>query len=722
MQLSPEAKAGVTVLISIILFAAMAMAVGRIDLRRTEGIELVLSFENVGGLVEGAPVRYAGVNVGTVTAVQLAGSQVLVKARLDRELLIPSDSRFILAASGILGDKYIEIQPGQAQEPMDLTVTISGVSPVSIDNMIQEVEKGLQSLNQVIARITEVAGSEQLQENLAATGELLRDTVSSLKTAVDQVNEVAGSVQVVVDDLAEFSRQMPELDLRSTFGDIQAFSQQLASINLVDPINEINQVAAELNALPLQEFAADVQRITQQLAGLDLAAIESDVRQFTSMLAAVEIQPLIDEILLVTDQIKALELEERSAEIAAFTTQLSTFPLNEIAADLQTVSRSLASVPVEAIAANVYDLSVTLAELPVDQVVADLQVVAAELKDIGWQEMAVQLAAFTNELAGLDFEAMFAGVVEDLHQFSTTIAELQLDALLAGVEEVVENLRAVSTAVDPNSVTAIMADLEGISANVHAVTAEINQMVTQINVDVQSFSRETLIALKDIQSIVTGVEDSVAKINRFIGDVTAEGETAADLRASLANIEAGTDELAQLLAKVSESFDSESGVFAQLEDTMVSIQKLNEDIEKVKTIGEKVDIRSTWSAHYNILDRRPMTGVSFEFWPQNTNSFILVGIEDILGTEGNHLQLQYGRQTGVLRQRYGMIDTSLGVGLDARIGDKWVLTGELKKLTTGEPTLSLQGNYAWNPSWLISLIFDDIGRDNSFRVGVERKF
>ena len=85
MQLSPEAKAGVTVLISIILFAAMAMAVGRIDLRRTEGIELVLSFENVGGLVEGAPVRYAGVNVGTVTAVQLAGSQVLVKARLDRE-------------------------------------------------------------------------------------------------------------------------------------------------------------------------------------------------------------------------------------------------------------------------------------------------------------------------------------------------------------------------------------------------------------------------------------------------------------------------------------------------------------------------------------------------------------------------------------------------------------------------------------------------------------
>ena len=74
MQLSPEIKAGVTVLLSIILFATMAMAVGRIDFKRGESVELTLSYQNVDGLLEGAPVRYAGVNVGNVTAVQLASS------------------------------------------------------------------------------------------------------------------------------------------------------------------------------------------------------------------------------------------------------------------------------------------------------------------------------------------------------------------------------------------------------------------------------------------------------------------------------------------------------------------------------------------------------------------------------------------------------------------------------------------------------------------------
>lgn len=726
MRLSAEVKAGVTVVLSVVLFAAMVFAVERIDFRRAEGQEITLVFDNVGGLIEGAPVRYAGVNVGTVAAVQLVGSQVLVKVRLNRELLIPADSRFMIAATGILGDKYIEIQPGQTQEPLDLDQTIAGISPVSIDSMIQEVETGLRNLNEVIVKITEVAGSEELQENLAATGELMKETMASLKYAVDQVALVAENVQVVVDDLAEFSRQMPELDLQSTFADIQAFSQQLANLNLADPINEINVFAARLNALPLEEFTADVQRVAQQLAALDLAAIEADVLKFTSMLASVEIQPLIDEILLVTEQIKSLELDQRSAEIAAFTAQLGTLPLGEIAADLQTISRNLALVPVEDIAVNIRDVTEKLAGLPIDQVVSDLQVVASELKNIGWREMAVELSEFTNELASFDFDTMLTGVTEDLNRFSHTLASLRLDELLASVAEVVENLREVSTAVDPNSVSAIMADLEGISANVHAVTAEINKMVAQINVDVQSFSRETLVALQDIQSIVTGVDESIARINLFIDDVTAEGETAANIRATLANIEAGTQKLAELLSKVSDSFDSDTGVFVQLQETMDTIQKLNEDIERVKTMGEKVDIHSKWGVHATLTKEPSINaGVSFEFWPQDTNSFILVGIKDILGDKGNRLQLQYGRQTGFLRQRYGIIDTSLGVGLDGQFGEKWGWTAELKELTTGFPwTLSLEGRYTWTPNWMISLIANDIfsREERSFRIGVERSF
>lgn len=723
MQLSPEIKAGVTVLLSIILFATMAMAVGRIDFKRGESVELTLSYQNVDGLLEGAPVRYAGVNVGNVTAVQLASSAVLVQIRLDRELIIPADSRFVIATSGVLGDKYIEIQPGQAQEPLDITGVIAGVNPVSIDSMIHEVERGLRSLNQVIASITEITASDEIQASIAEAGLLLKDTVESLKTAVDQVANVAVTVQTVVDDVSVLTEQIPELDLRSTFADIQRFSQQLASVNLVDPINKFNQFASQLNTIPLKELAEDVQQLTQQLAAIDLAAIESDLKQFTAMLAAVEIQPLVDEIMVVTAQIKGLELDKRGEEIAQFTAQLAEVPLKEIASDLQLVADNLTNVPIADIGSNIHDLSVKLTQLPIEQIVADLQVVTGELSSIGWNDMAAQLADFTGELAAFDFEALLSGVTEDLHSFSHTLASLKLDELLAGVNDVVVNLKEVSTAVDPESVAAVMADLEGISANVHAVTKEINTMIVQLNADVQSFSGESLLALNNIKSIVAGVEQSIASINLFIEDVTAEGETAQNLRTTLANIEAGTGELTQVLTKISTSISSDSGVFSDLQDTMATIQKLNEDIEKVKTMGEKVNIKSNWSAHYSLSpDRRLMANIDFEFWPQDGNSFILVGISDILGNEGNHLQLQYGRQTGILRQRYGIIDTSLGIGLDGQVTDKWGLTAELKDLTTGTPTLTLQADYSWTPDWVIGLVLEDVLHQEGWRIGIERRF
>ncbi len=722
MQLSPEAKAGVTILLSVILLATMAMAVGRIDFGRNDYAQITLEYQSIDGLVEGAPVRYAGVSVGHVAAVQLASNSVLVNIRLDRDLIIPSDSQFVIATSGILGDKYIEIKPGQAQDVLDTSGVIAGVNPVSIDSMLHEVESAIKHLNLVISGVVDIAASEDLQQNMAEAGLLLKDTVASLKTAVDQVTHVAMSVQTVVDDVAVLSKQVPELDLRGTFDDINKFSQQLGNLNIVDPINELNDFIVQLNEVPVAQLAQDVQIITAKLAEFDLLAIEQDLRSFTSMLAKVEITPLVNEIMLVTEQIKSLELDQRGKEIAQFTAGLGALPLTEIATDLQLVAHNLTQVPIEGIVDNIYGLSVTLAELPINEMVSDLQVVTQELKDFGWQDMSSQLAGFTNQLADFDLDSMLAGVTDDLKLFSHTLASLQIDTLLVSVNDVVENLKDVSTAVDPGSITNIVADLEDISSNVRIATEEINTMVSQLNVDLQTFSSESLLALTDIQKIVSGVEESVDHITVFIADVAADGDTASNLKSSLSNIEASTSELSRLLEMVTLDLDSGSGVFGGLQDTMTSIQKLNEDIEKVKTMGEMVEIKSNWSAHLNLSEPRLMANIGFEFWPEDSKSFLLIGMSDILGEDGTRLQLQYGRQDGIIRHRYGIVDTSLGIGLDGQIKDKWGITAELKNLTSGMPRLSLGANYTWTPGWVIGVSVQDVIQRDGFSLGIERKF
>src|SRR5437879_12319022 len=76
--------------------------------------ELVAEFTEVGGLIEGATVRLAGVQIGRVTGVTLspkAGTKVRVTMTVARRFhdRIRRDSEARIATQGLLGDKIVEI-------------------------------------------------------------------------------------------------------------------------------------------------------------------------------------------------------------------------------------------------------------------------------------------------------------------------------------------------------------------------------------------------------------------------------------------------------------------------------------------------------------------------------------------------------------------------------------------------------------------------------------
>lgn len=648
MKLSSEAKAGVTILLSLILLVSMTLAVGNFDFNKDNAYEYTISYNTVDGLREGAPVRYAGVNVGSVVAIQLVPNQVLVRLRLDRELLIPADSRFVIANSGILGDKYIEIYPGMAQRPLEATTTIVGVDPVIIDDILVEVGSVLHTLNYAVSGFAKMADSAELQTSLVETGEILKETVFGLKVAVDQVANVAFAVEGIVEDVGEFSGQLPQLDLAKTFTDLEHFASELASLDLGNSIAQFDQFVAELNTIPIQGIVSDLQVVTNQL---------------------------------------------------------STVPITEIGENVEALTRELAAFSIQ-------------------ELVSDLQVVTNELSNFGWSEMSSQLLAFITELSSFNLENILSDTIADLNIFAHNLASLELEALLLGVNDIVANLDEITTMVEPTSIANIVNDLEGISANFHGASSEVDQIIKQLNLDIRKLSDSSFVALEEIQKIVTGVEQSVANVNLFVDDLMSEGETAAGVKATLANVEDGTAELVSILSNFNESFSSETGgPLGELQATMDNIQKLNRDLDNIRTMGENVEIRSSLGASLNLLDnRRLMADVAFEFWPQDGNQFLLVGMSDILGEDGNHLQLQYGRQTGFLRQRYGIIDTDLGVGFDGTFADKWGLTAEIKALTKSRPKLSLGLDYSWTPDWVLGLELNNVLEFDGLSFGVERRF
>ena len=72
-------------------------------------------FSNIGQLKERAPVKIAGVRVGSVQSIQLERGKMDALVTLsidDRYDDIPDDSGAAIFTSGLLGDQYVGLQPG----------------------------------------------------------------------------------------------------------------------------------------------------------------------------------------------------------------------------------------------------------------------------------------------------------------------------------------------------------------------------------------------------------------------------------------------------------------------------------------------------------------------------------------------------------------------------------------------------------------------------------
>lgn len=75
------------------------------------------TFNRTDGLVVGDKVRMAGLDVGRVVNSVLDGNyRATLTLQIKSHIQIPEDSSAAIVSSGIMGNKYIEIEPGGAEE------------------------------------------------------------------------------------------------------------------------------------------------------------------------------------------------------------------------------------------------------------------------------------------------------------------------------------------------------------------------------------------------------------------------------------------------------------------------------------------------------------------------------------------------------------------------------------------------------------------------------
>jgi phospholipid/cholesterol/gamma-HCH transport system substrate-binding protein len=117
-----QVRIGAFILAGLGVFLAIIYLLGAQARYFERKYDLIAEFTEVGGLIEGATVRLAGVQVGRVTDVALSpepGGKVRVRLTIARRFAdrIRKNSQARIVTQGLLGDKLVEITMGSADAP-----------------------------------------------------------------------------------------------------------------------------------------------------------------------------------------------------------------------------------------------------------------------------------------------------------------------------------------------------------------------------------------------------------------------------------------------------------------------------------------------------------------------------------------------------------------------------------------------------------------------------
>jgi phospholipid/cholesterol/gamma-HCH transport system substrate-binding protein len=111
-----ETLVGAVVLVVAAAFLFFAYTTTQVH--AVTGYELNAQFDRVEGLRDGGDVKISGIKVGTIESQTLDPKTFFANVRIsiDPAIKLPVDSVATVASSGLLGDKYLSIEPGNEDQ------------------------------------------------------------------------------------------------------------------------------------------------------------------------------------------------------------------------------------------------------------------------------------------------------------------------------------------------------------------------------------------------------------------------------------------------------------------------------------------------------------------------------------------------------------------------------------------------------------------------------
>ncbi len=136
---SMETIVGIFVVIGILCVGYMTVRLGKVPCFRDENYTLYAGFSTVTGLRADSPVEINGIEVGRVKrlAMDQARQQARVELSIRDGVKVYDDAIASVKTSGLIGDKFVKIDPGGSGELLKSGGTIVQTnSPLDFEDLI----------------------------------------------------------------------------------------------------------------------------------------------------------------------------------------------------------------------------------------------------------------------------------------------------------------------------------------------------------------------------------------------------------------------------------------------------------------------------------------------------------------------------------------------------------------------------------------------------------
>ena len=128
---SMETTVGIFVVVCLLGVAYLTLNLGNVSILDDRSYSLFAKFTSVSGLKVGSPVEMVGMEIGRVAGFSMDQKDqvAVVELRIGNEFNIYDDAIATIKSNGLLGDRFVNIEPGGGGDQLAPHGTISETEP-----------------------------------------------------------------------------------------------------------------------------------------------------------------------------------------------------------------------------------------------------------------------------------------------------------------------------------------------------------------------------------------------------------------------------------------------------------------------------------------------------------------------------------------------------------------------------------------------------------------